>query len=581
MTHAYTGEFNFELGEVDTPTKVYPPGQATVLGEQLALEHIDPMMSFSSLDRRYTFHFEGAMAPWPRQQDGVLLVEITPPSPDFKQLKSKAARQHGVTRNATVFNENEIHIVLKAFGVTPERLGEVVSDFEAMWDPRKLVRFEWLTFDKGLWWCDCYMGKSWQDRLVGSPRRRKQQIITQVIENPTAFWRSVDSLSQFVFRYEDFADNFTTEHLTDMGPDWPLWFTGSGGGYPYIKNSMLRWRDDPDDQFTTQSRRCIFGPRKGFATDTDNQVITAKIATPPEWSLPASGRLLLGGRMNSDEDDEWLGDGVFAEIGFSDVEIARYNNFVRTPIARAPLFPPPFWNETYTFLPGRPGNARTFTVLRNGAVVLRRTESGTGSMISAEHRGIGGGMAAGGAAITQATPPFVHNIKAGDNAKVTQTGFLTLTNVGSEDGWATFILRGPFDEIGIGNGPGSTEMITFGPLYENQQVLISTHPRYRNVIDLTTSGTLTGKQRAEVEDMARLVALGQVPPVLSWYESVFGVLPPQGNLYKQLKGRFSRAIPGVDQPSDAVESKIAVSVTGGNADTRVLAAVTPQRRWPE
>lgn len=571
----------FELGEISTDVTVYPPGQVTVLGEQLAREHVDPMLSFSSLDRRFTFHFAGALAPWPRQQDGVVLVEITPPAPGFKQLKSKAARQHGVTRNATVFSENEIHLVLKAFGMSPERLGQVVSDFQAMWNARKLVRFEWLTFDKGLWWCDCYLSKSWEDRLQGSPRRHKQQVITHVIENPRSFWQSVDSMSEpFVIDYDDFTDTFTTNYSSGAGPNWPLRYDGPGSGYLYVQDGDLRWRDDPDHMFATQWRQCIFGPYKGFETDTDNQVISTVIDTPPEWSLPTSGKVYLGGRMNRNPDDSWKGDGVFAEIGATDVQVVRYNNFVRTPMWQVPIFPPPFWGEKWKFLPGQDGSPRKFTVMRGDSVVLSRTESGTGSVISPAHRGVGGGMYAGAALFTQATPPYVRKIAGGDNNTIAQTGFLTLSNVGSEDAWPTIIFRGP-GTVGIGNGPGSSDMITFGPLNDGQEVLISTHPRYRNIVDLTTTGTLTAAQRQQVEDMARRVAVGQVPPLLSWYESVFGVLPPQGNLYEQLEGRFDRPIPGVDQPSDAVTSKIAVSITGGNANSRVLASVTPMRQWPE
>ncbi|UXA19556.1 hypothetical protein [Mycobacterium sp. SMC-4] len=777
----------FPLAEIATETTVYPTGQVTILGEQLLLEHVDPMLSFSSLDRRFTFHFSGPMAPWPKQQDGVQLLEITPPSPGFKHLKAKGARQHGVTWNATTFDETQINMVLKAFARTPELLGQVVSDWVAMWHPTKLIRFEWLTFDKGLWWCDCRLSKVWNDRIQSSPRRHREQVLTHVIENAEAFWRSVDSMSTFEFQYEDFTDTFNTDYPDDMGPDWPLLYSGDGEGHAYTQGGTLRWRDDPDSVFFTSPRgvvcgpyvdadsgddtdevsivfgsfaeaggsandlwirmnrdengdwggdgvrarwiynqylklsyfvdfveyeirtefeffaafpgerftfrggvggnlrrfqmlrgtrvifdrveegtgsrvgpdhrgrgfglrgggavytqatparvrefkaktvvldsfntpiavglgenwplhyyegdgdahiyvtagtaawndnsgtsaqQVIYGPRRDFHTDTDNQVESVVLDTIPEWSLPESGKFYLGCRMNRDENGDWAGDGVFAEVGRSVAEIVRYNNFVRTPMWWTPIWPPPFWGEKYTLIAGQDGSPRTFKLLRNGAPLLNRTEAGEGSAIGPDHRGAGGGLYAGAALITQATPPRLRKIAAGDNATVTQSGFLNLTNVGSEEGWPTIVFRGP-GTIGVGNGPGSQDMITFGPLNENQQVLISTHPRYRNIIDLTTAGELTGKQRQQVEDMAKRIALGQVPPLLSWYESVFGVLPPQGNLYEQLEGRFSRPIPGVDQPSDAVTSKIALTVVNGNANTRVLAAVTPLRRWPE
>lgn len=577
---AETNTFDFLLGEIPTDATVYPPGQVTALGEMLALEHIDPFLSVTDLARKRTFHISGPLAPWPGAQDGVQLLEISSPEPQFKHLKAKGSRQHGKTWNATVFDENEINIVCKAFGTTPERLGEVVSDWKALWNPRKLVRFEWLTFDKGLWWCDTRLGGAPNDRIQYSPRRHRQQVISQKIENNETFWRSVDSVSRFEFVYDDFTDTFTTNYDPGMGPNWPLWYEGPGGGHVYTQGGDLKWRDDPDELFFTDYRQVIFGPYKDFQTGTDNQVVHTVLNGSPEWSVPEPGKFYLGARMNRNPDGTWKGDGVFAEIDTDHIRIVRYNNFVRTVMWSQWFWPPPLYSEKYTLIAGTDGSPRTFKVLRNGSELLSRTETGTGSVIGPEHRGLGGGVYAGSAWITQASPPPLRKIAGGDNATVTQSGWLTLTNVGSEDGWPQIVFRGP-GTIGVGNGPGSTDLITFGPLNEGQQVLISTHPRYRNVIDLTTSGTLTGAQRIEVEGMAKLVALGQVPALLSWWESVFGVLPPQGDLYKQLTGRFTRPVPGVDQPSEAVTSRIAVTVTNGNAQTQVWAALTPQRAWPE
>ena len=40
-------------------------------------------------------------------------------------------------------------------------------------------------------------------------------------------------------------------------------------------------------------------------------------------------------------------------------------------------------------------------------------------------------------------------------------------------------------------------------------------------------------------------------------------------------------LPGVREPSWATLSQMAVSITGGNADTAVTGRIDPQREWPE
>ena len=46
--------------------------------------------------------------------------------------------------------------------------------------------------------------------------------------------------------------------------------------------------------------------------------------------------------------------------------------------------------------------------------------------------------------------------------------------------------------FGIGNGPGSTDMVEIGPLDPGQIVHIRTDPRKRGVFDLTKANTTTG-----------------------------------------------------------------------------------------
>lgn len=162
------------------------------------------------------------------------------------------------------------------------------------------------------------------------------------------------------------------------------------------------------------------------------------------------------------------------------------------------------------------------------------------------------------------------------------SGFLPLSNIGDQDGWPRYLVYGP-GTFTIGNGPGSPSLVTFGPILAGQIVLLTTMPRLRSVVDL--SPTQPPQQLNEVqtflETLISLVTNNNTPPLLQWFESLFGIQPPQGPLYALLNGRWTNPIPGVPQPSMAATSQIACGITGANADSKIVAALTPMRRWPE
>lgn len=166
------------------------------------------------------------------------------------------------------------------------------------------------------------------------------------------------------------------------------------------------------------------------------------------------------------------------------------------------------------------------------------------------------------------------------------SGHVQLTNIGQMDGWSSYVVyAGTSDgaKFEFGNGPSSSEMIKFGPLRAGQIVLITTLPRLRSVVDLTPNQPpqqLDSLQKL-IDTLIKLVTFNQVPPLLTWFESLFGIRPPQGVLYSLLEGRFSRPIPGVMQPDEAATKAIPVKITSGNANSKIVASVTPRRLWPE
>lgn len=161
------------------------------------------------------------------------------------------------------------------------------------------------------------------------------------------------------------------------------------------------------------------------------------------------------------------------------------------------------------------------------------------------------------------------------------SGFLPLTNIGTEDAWPTILFYGP-GTFRFAAGPGLSTMITFGPLAAGQIVLMRTLPRLRVLTDLTNapSQVLTPPQQL-LSQIINFVTNNNVPPLLAWFESQFGILPQQGPLPSLLSGRYTVAFPGVEQPNRAQQQYLAVSISGGNADSKIVARIDPQRGWPE
>ena len=110
----------------------------------------------------------------------------------------------------------------------------------------------------------------------------------------------------------------------------------------------------------------------------------------------------------------------------------------------------------------------------------------------------------------------------------------------------------------IANGPGSTDMVEFGPLGEGEIVHIRTDPRRQNVFDYTD---YTGEETS---------------PVL------FGA-SPSDQMTRRLKGRFTTdsAIPPKEPGMRVHTHSVACGIQGGNADSRIDVSLTPRRRYPQ
>lgn len=162
------------------------------------------------------------------------------------------------------------------------------------------------------------------------------------------------------------------------------------------------------------------------------------------------------------------------------------------------------------------------------------------------------------------------------------TGFLPLTNIGSEDAWPRYLCYGP-GTFTIGDGPSATSAVTFGPLLAGQIALITTLPRLRSVVDLSPNlpPQALSQWQAFLKGLISFATNNNVPPLLQQFESWFGILPPQGVMYSLMNGRFTTPIPPKLEGVAPTEAHIPISITGGNSGSKVVAAVTPLRSWPE
>lgn len=561
----------------------YPPGEITPHGARRLLEGSEPHISYISHDGEVVFHLSGPMAPVPGVQPGVTLTRdsIKGMIAPWMTLDQAGAQQDGVTFNDAVYQPAEIDMVVEAHGRNPEETRGVIRDWIASWDAHKQGELRVFTPEMGEWWAPVRWIKAPMDSLARSGSCKQKFIWTCRIDD--AFWRSYDSVSRFDFAFESMTDSFTTPSTPGLGVNWPLYYTGSGGGFVYSKGGQAVWRDDPNDLFFTQDRTVVCGPYKDFSTATDNQVINMVIGGPTEIGLVDPAFNDLWGRMGRNPNGTWNGNGIRLRIGWGTLELARFNNFVKTRMFARILWFVPTIGEKFTLICGYEGNPRLFKVLRNGAEILSHKERGTASLLGSAYRGIGFGMQASAAAFSQATPASIRKVSAGDNSTVSQAGWLPLANFGEIDSWPRFLVHGP-GTFSFGNGPDNPETVEFGPLLDGQVVLIETEPRRRSVVDLTPDTVSTAQVlnpfQQLIKNLVEFASIGNTPPLLQQFESLFGILPPQGNLYSYLNGRFTRPVPAKLPGSAAVTSNIYVKVDNGNASSRVTAALTPRRRWP-
>ena len=572
-----------------TPVLRYPPGPITPAGACHLLSGDKPMMSYLAPDGTVVFNLLGPLSYHdPTQPESVRILGLKGLIPPWKQIKQKGATQDGETYVTSLYDPLDVELTVLVRGRDPSYTRKVKRAWIDSWDPKTPGELAWFTHELGRWWADVQWSKTPPYPMMGGTFTRQK--FTWFATAYNAFWRSYDSTDTFSYTFDTTADKFTTAYATDMGPNWTLAYTNTNG-YAYIADDTVNW--SPSSTVTVNN---MAARRVGYTSSTDNQVVTITLGQLPNWPWSASGY-----------DDIWVRmanagtpgvDGVRLRIGTAGITLSSFNSGVETVLHQPSWWDWawiwPFASEQYTLIAGTENSPREYILQRNGAVVFDTIETGTTSQIGSGFRSVGLGMGVGVDTFLwlgtgQGLPATISDFAAGDNVVTSSgtnlgaAGFVTLSNCGDQPMWPRFTCFGP-GTFNMGNGPGATDMVSFGPLLTNQVAQIQTDPRIRGVVDLTSvpptpqTPQQVGLLQQLLNDLLGFLTQANAPsPALS----VYGIPAPQGNLYSLLSGRFSESI-GPKSPGLAAQPvQIPVSITGGNAASRILAAGTPLRRYPE
>lgn len=554
-------------------SSTYPPGQVSLLGQNLAADNRMPHITYVGYDGT-KFYLAGPLAPTPGAQNGVTALSLRGFSPSFQHLDNQGARQDGTTWFDALYDPAEYDFEVEVSGLSAADTRATIRSWLGSWSPKLKGRLHAYTPENGEWWARVRQLKQNSDPITHSFETFGKQRFNWSARNDDAFWESFDSVAQFGMALTTVSDPFTTVGPT-LGSNWTQVYSGAGAGTCVVSSKgVVSWSPSGDGTREVVNRYHI-------DSATDNQVISMQYTMPPGFDLENAVANDIWGRLDD------AGNGVRCRITAFSITLSRFVGGVETIMWVTPLLIPPLWNETFTLICGTNNGTRNFKVQRDGFTRISYTETGTASLIGATHRGWGFGMQAGPGLFApfiggQATPAAITNWHAGDNNTVTQGGMLHLSNRGDQDGWPRYLCYGP-GTFSFSDGPTpAANTVTFGPLLEDQIALITTLPRLRGVTDLSPSQpvqVLTTEQTL-MEELISFAFNNNVPPLLQQFESLFGILPPQGNMYALLTNRFTTPIPAKSESLPPANSQIAVTVVGGNADTKIVGALTPLRRWP-
>lgn len=573
-----------------TSPVTYPEGTISQWGINQALKNEMPWITYIGVDGSI-FYLAGPLAPVPGAQNGIALVKHMGLMSPFELLKLQGARQDGSTWTDTVYDSGEIMLSLEASGITPQNIRDVLRQWISAWDPEvgnngfptKLGKLSVYTPDLGEWWANVRAAKNISDVFDKDYTFSGRQTLTWEVHNDEAFWYSVDSTSEFDVAFDSTKQGFSGLSNGPLPAGWTQLYSQSGTGTYGVTDGAAQWNLDTSG---TGTEVINIAPS---TSATVNQVSTIQLAPPIlahlfYLNIPF-GTNDIWVRLNTTPASSYGAvTGVRLRVGFGTLELAAFVNGTKHTFVYKNLQFPPLWDEKYTLVAGTDNDPYEFKVLRDGIQMFSYTDSAHVSQMGSSYYGWGFGAGTGYDAKI-ITPPPIGAWWARDNTTQEQTGFMPLTNTGDVEAWPRYLCYGP-GTFTFGNGPGQiTNPVTLGPLIDGQIVLVTTDPRFRSVVDLTphqvkTPTSLLKQVNDFIENLSSFATNYNTPPLLDQFESVFGQLPPQGNLYSSLSGRFTNPIPRSYYGQPLKTSFIPVSITNAAPNSKIIAAITPRRRWP-
>ena len=551
----------------------YPPGQVTTWGINEALKNQSTWISYIGVDGSI-WYLTGPLSPIAGAQDGIVVKKFMGLMSPFKMLEQQGARQDGATWQAAVYDPGEIMFSLEASGSAPQNIRDVLRHWIAAWDARQTGTLSVFTPDQGEWWCPVRMGKNIPDMFTQDYTWSGKQELTWSAKNYDAFWYSVDSTSTFNIAYNSVGENFggQSNSSTLNAARWTQLISPANGGYGIYNGAAY---------FSPSNNAAPTNVININATQsaTNNQVVSVTLGGAHFYNLfdflDAGANFDIYARLNASGTQ-------YARLSVGPLSHSLYlvNGGSSTQVFSIATGFPPYPGETWSLIAGTNLSPYQYIVQRHGLTVMDYTDSAGAAVVGASNRYSGFGVQTDVVLGNVIIPPPISEFSAGDNAGATQSGFINLTNFGDQPAWPRFLCYGP-GIFTLPNGPGG-QTINFGPLDNGQVVLVTTDPQYRSVVDITPGQQfqVLSPYQQIIEGLISFVTANNVPPLLQQFESLFGILPPQGNLFSLLGGRFTYSLPGATYGVQPVTATMPVGITNGGPTSMIIAAITPRRRWP-
>lgn len=562
---------------VNTPAVRYPAGQITKHGAYYLLDGEHPDVKLRAYDGSISFALMGPEAIPNRDcPECALITDLTGLIPPWQTVDQKGATEDGITFLDALYDPIEVDMTVMCRGRDGARTRKVVRDLIASIDAKQTSPLSWFTQDLGYWWADLRWLKGRpSDKYVGS--QKKRQPVTLVLRADNGFWKSFDHVDEFRFTYDTFSDAFGYTTTQGMSTDWAApSYSPAGGGFVRVVDGQLVFVPTR----TVQPQAFTVACRHNGATTTNNQVVQVTLGDFPGWFFPEGAAVDLLARQNQTGTPG--SDTIRARIEVDTLTISSVVNGVEKDLRSIKILPP-MPGETFTLVCGTAANSRLYEVLRGGGSLLTVIESGTASRMGAGFCGTGVGFYAAAEA-ADAVPPALRNFSAGDNTTQTQSGYVTRINIGDQPMFDRYTLFGPGIFV-ISNGIGAKDTVTFGPLLPGQIMQLRTDPRKAGVVDLLSPPSTPQDQavyNTALEDYLSFASANNTPALFSQITSIAGTTTTQGNPFSLFNGRFSdaAAIPAKSPGHMAVPQKVGVTIENGNADSAILVAGTPLRRYP-